>query len=308
MLRMKASAVIRKARMSPSVVPAGGEDVALEADVVGLGRGEGGEVVGAGQGGGAGVEGRRGRSGAATRGRGRARRGWARGGPAAGSGRCASGRRGGRRSRRRRPRRRSRRRRRGRARSSCGARSPGSAAAVSKLATWPSACTPVSVRPATVSCDRLAQDRLQRRLQLALHRALPRLARPSPRKPDAVVFDVEPDGGTARSMQRPRRRGIPRRHLESLVVRILLTNDDGISAPGLQAARRALREIDGVERRRDRARLEPQRHRAQHHHPLAADRRGGRVRRRRQSASRPTAPRSTASASPSSGWSAGAPT
>jgi 5'-nucleotidase len=30
-------------------------------------------------------------------------------------------------------------------------------------------------------------------------------------------------------------------------VRILLTNDDGISAPGLQAARRALREIDGVE-------------------------------------------------------------
>jgi 5'-nucleotidase len=30
-------------------------------------------------------------------------------------------------------------------------------------------------------------------------------------------------------------------------VRILLTNDDGISAPGLQAARRALREIEGVE-------------------------------------------------------------
>jgi 5'-nucleotidase len=30
-------------------------------------------------------------------------------------------------------------------------------------------------------------------------------------------------------------------------VRILLTNDDGISAPGLQAARRALRELDDVE-------------------------------------------------------------
>ena len=30
-------------------------------------------------------------------------------------------------------------------------------------------------------------------------------------------------------------------------VRILLTNDDGISAPGLQATRRALRELDGVE-------------------------------------------------------------
>jgi 5'-nucleotidase len=30
-------------------------------------------------------------------------------------------------------------------------------------------------------------------------------------------------------------------------LRVLLTNDDGITAPGLQAARRALREIDGVE-------------------------------------------------------------
>jgi 5'-nucleotidase len=30
-------------------------------------------------------------------------------------------------------------------------------------------------------------------------------------------------------------------------VRILLTNDDGISAPGLQALRRALRELDGIE-------------------------------------------------------------
>src|ERR1044072_6653091 len=30
-------------------------------------------------------------------------------------------------------------------------------------------------------------------------------------------------------------------------VRVLLTNDDGISAPGLQAARKALREIEGVQ-------------------------------------------------------------
>ncbi|MET0305781.1 MAG: 5'/3'-nucleotidase SurE [Solirubrobacterales bacterium] len=30
-------------------------------------------------------------------------------------------------------------------------------------------------------------------------------------------------------------------------MRVLLTNDDGISAPGLQAARRALRELDGVD-------------------------------------------------------------
>ena len=61
MLRMKASAVIRKARSgSPPrarfLAPARGEDVALEAHVVGLGRGEGGEVVGAEEGGGAGVE------------------------------------------------------------------------------------------------------------------------------------------------------------------------------------------------------------------------------------------------------------
>jgi 5'-nucleotidase len=30
-------------------------------------------------------------------------------------------------------------------------------------------------------------------------------------------------------------------------MRVLLTNDDGISAPGLQAARRGLREVDGIE-------------------------------------------------------------
>ena len=36
-------------------------------------------------------------------------------------------------------------------------------------------------------------------------------------------------------------------HLESTAMRVLLTNDDGITAPGLQAARRALRELDGVE-------------------------------------------------------------
>src|SRR6188472_3161460 len=30
-------------------------------------------------------------------------------------------------------------------------------------------------------------------------------------------------------------------------MRVLLTNDDGITAPGLQAARRALREIEGVD-------------------------------------------------------------
>ena len=64
-------------------------------------------------------------------------------------------------------------------------------------------------------------------------------------------------------------------------MRILLTNDDGISAAGPAGARRALRELDGRRGRRDRPRLEPQCDRAQHHHPLAAEGRGGRVRRRR---------------------------
>ena len=44
--------------------------------------------------------------------------------------------------------------------------------------------------------------------------------------------------------------GCPLSDLESArstCMRVLLTNDDGISAPGLQAARRALREIEGVE-------------------------------------------------------------
>ena len=46
---------------------------------------------------------------------------------------------------------------------------------------------------------------------------------------------------------RKRGSGARTRHLESRRVRVLLTNDDGISAPGLQAARRALRELDGIE-------------------------------------------------------------
>jgi 5'-nucleotidase len=38
-----------------------------------------------------------------------------------------------------------------------------------------------------------------------------------------------------------------RPHLESVAVRVLITNDDGIAATGLQALRRALAELDGVE-------------------------------------------------------------
>ena len=87
---------------------------------------------------------------------------------------------------------------------------------------------------------RLPQHRRQRRLQLPLHGPQPRLAA-QPRS-RAVVFDVQPHGRTAAVC-----RAGASRHLESAFVRVLLTNDDGISAPGLQAARRALREIDGVE-------------------------------------------------------------
>ncbi len=82
-----------------------------------------------------------------------------------------------------------------------------------------------------------AENRRQRRLQLALDGPQAGLPRPAA-EPASVVFDVESD----------------RRHREQYAaqpkigpVRVLLTNDDGISAPGLQAARRALRELDGVE-------------------------------------------------------------
>jgi 5'-nucleotidase len=48
-------------------------------------------------------------------------------------------------------------------------------------------------------------------------------------------------------MQRAPRGGAPAPPPKIAAVRVLLTNDDGITAPGLQAARRALREIEGIE-------------------------------------------------------------
>ncbi len=59
-------------------------------------------------------------------------------------------------------------------------------------------------------------------------------------------------------------------------MKVLLTNDDGISATGLQALRRALLEVPGRGAVGDRAGLEPQRNCAQHHHALAAVGRGDR--------------------------------
>ena len=99
MLRMKASAVMWKVVMSPSLGPGGGEDVALEVDVVGLGGGEGGEVVGADQGRGAGVEGVAVHSVGPPEGAVLLEGTGAASGRGCGSGRCGRWRRGGRRSR-----------------------------------------------------------------------------------------------------------------------------------------------------------------------------------------------------------------
>ena len=91
-------------------------------------------------------------------------------------------------------------------------------------------------------------------------------------------------------------------------MRVLLTNDDGIGASGLQALRRALLEIDGIELARHR----PDSNRSATarsittRSPLWVEevelrRRHGRLRDRGHA-------RSTASASPTSGWSASART
>ena len=173
MLRMKASAVIRKARMSPAPAPVHSAaktsrskrtwSVWVGVKAVKSWR--------AGQGGRAGRRAPRGRARCGHQSaRPRSNGLGARRAAGAGRGSCARWRRGGRRSRRRprvaavtatssgqhavqAPRQVVGRRRRG-----------------TKLATWPRAWTPASVRPATVSVDRLAQDR----------RPAPSRARPAP--------------------------------------------------------------------------------------------------------------------------------
>ena len=111
MLRMNESASIENSSTSPSALPAGAQDVALEAPVVAVGGREGGEVVRAGQQRRRTRAGRPRRTDTGARARGRARTARARCGRGSGSGRRGCGRRGGRRSRRapaRRPARRSR--------------------------------------------------------------------------------------------------------------------------------------------------------------------------------------------------------
>ena len=63
-------------------------------------------------------------------------------------------------------------------------------------------------------------------------------------------------------------------------MRVLLTNDDGIEAAGLQALRRALLAIDGDRAGGDRPRRQPLGDGALDHHPPAAVGPGGRLRRR----------------------------
>ena len=83
-------------------------------------------------------------------------------------------------------------------------------------------------------------------------------------------------------------------------MKVLLTNDDGITATGLNVLRRALLEVPGIELAVIAPDSNRSRHRAQHHHPRAALGRGGGVRRRHAPASPPTARRWTACASPRS--------
>ena len=76
----------------------------------------------------------------------------------------------------------------------------GVASSRSTCATWPRACTPASVRPAQVSGGggRQPQDGGDGRLDLALHRAQPRLRGPAV-EPGAVIGEVEYAG--ARQVQ-----------------------------------------------------------------------------------------------------------
>ena len=82
---------------------------------------------------------------------------------------------------------------------------------------------------------------------------------------------------------------------------ILLTNDDGIEAEGLQSLRRALPRSTSVRARRDRSRRQPLGDGALDHDAAAALGHRGPVRRRHASATRPTARRSTACGSRTSG-------
>ena len=84
-------------------------------------------------------------------------------------------------------------------------------------------------------------------------------------------------------------------------MQVLLTNDDGIEAEGLQAMRRALVAGAGHRAGGHRARRQPLGLRPHDHHAPAAVGAGGALRGRHAAASPPTARRSTACAWPSSG-------
>ena len=85
-----------------------------------------------------------------------------------------------------------------------------------------------------------------------------------------------PDGARARALPRRgatdgtlRRPGYPG-HVSGRAVRVLLTNDDGIEAEGLQALRRALLDVPDIELAVIAPGLQPLGHRARHHDAPAA--------------------------------------
>jgi hypothetical protein len=84
--------------------------------------------------------------------------------------------------------------------------------------------------------DLLAQNLPQSGLQHSLDGSQLGLASPAA-EARTVVFDVETDRGHGGSIADTK--------IEQM--RVLLTNDDGIAAPGLQALRRALVELEGLE-------------------------------------------------------------
>ncbi len=202
----------RKGLRQPMGPPLGLGDVPLEAVMLRLGRREGREVVPADHLRRATCPMPSGRARAATRTLWRSRAGVAPATRAPGSSRFGPGRLGGRRNRRGRPRPRSPRSPTARSRSGAGRARRAARHRARSSPPDPRRGRPASVRPATVSETRSPQDPLQRRLQLALHGAQPRLRRPAgERRP--VVGDREADDCHALGRRRGARpaRGRPSR-------------------------------------------------------------------------------------------------
>ena len=97
------------------------------------------------------------------------------------------------------------------------------------------------MRPATVNSTRSRRTVASAASSSPCTVRSPGCLRPA-REARSVVFDVEANGGAHRAQYAARPR-----HLESLPCEFCSPTTTGSPLPGLQAARRALREIDGVE-------------------------------------------------------------